>query len=272
MQAISLVASVARISALLGPLAGSLLYAAAGPAVTYAAIALLLGLSGTIALAFIAEKAKPPPATTNLRGSIAEGLRFVFASQVIIGSMALDLFAVFFGGVTGLLPIFADDILHTGPAGVGLLRGAASGGALLAMLVTTRHPPRRRAGVVLHAAIAGFGVGIIVFGLSTSLALSLAALFFAGACDGTSVVVRRAIVRIAAPDALRGRVAAVRGLFTGASNELGSFESGIAAKLIGAVPTVWLGGAITLAVVAVTAWRAPKLLRLDLSAKNPETR
>ncbi len=270
MQAISLVASVSRISALLGPLIGGVLYAAAGPAVAYGVIAALLAASALTTLAGIGAKPAPEPSRHNIRASISEGLRYVFASQVIVGSMALDLFAVFFGGVTGLLPIFADDILHVGPAGVGLLRGAASAGALLAMLVTTRHPPRAHAGVVLHAAVAGFGVGIIVFGLSTDLALSLAALFFAGLCDGTSVVVRRAIVRIAAPDALRGRVAAVRGLFLNASNELGSFESGVAASLVGAAPAVWLGGAITLVVVAATAWRAPELRRLDLGElENP---
>jgi MFS family permease len=264
MEAISLVASAARIAGMLGPLAGGVLYAAAGPGVTYAAIAAVLAASGLITWLGIGAKPAPEPPTHSMRGSIAEGLRFVFNSQVIVGSMALDLFAVFFGGVTGLLPVFADDVLHTGPAGVGLLRAASSAGALVAMLIATRHPPKTHAGVVLHVTIAGFGVGIIVFGLSTSLPLSLAALAFAGACDGTSVVVRRAIVRIAAPDALRGRVAAVRGLFLNASNELGSFESGVAASLVGTVPAVWLGGVITLVVVVATAWRAPELLGLDL--------
>ncbi len=264
MQAISLVASVSRVCGMLGPLLGGVLYAAAGPGVTYGVIAALLAASGLVTLLGIAAKPAPPPPTHSMRASIAEGLRYVFASQVIVGSMALDLFAVFFGGVSGLFPVFAEDILHIGPAGVGLLRGAASAGALAAMLVTTRHPPRSHAGLVLHVAVAGFGVGIIVFGLSTSLPLSLAALAFAGACDGTSVVIRRAIVRIAAPDALRGRVAAVRGLFLNASNELGSFESGVAASLLGTVPAVWLGGVVTLVVVAATAWRAPDLRRLNL--------
>jgi len=144
------------------------------------------------------------------------------------------------------------------------LRAAAAAGALGAMLVATRYPPRAKAGVALHLAIAGFGVGIIVFGLSRSLWLCMAALAFAGACDGISVVVRRAIVRMAAPDAMRGRVASVRGLFLNASNELGAFESGLAASALGIAPSVWAGGIVTLAVVAATAWRAPLLRRLDL--------
>jgi MFS family permease len=270
LNAVSLIASAGRISTLLGPVFGTLLYAWAGPEITFACVGLLLAASATTILAGIAPRRAPPPTQSRMLAAIHEGLRFVFASQVIVGSMALDLFAVFFGGVTGLLPIFAEGILHAGPAGVGLLRGAASAGALVAMLIATRHPPRARAGVVLHLAVAGFGVGIIVFGLSRDLWLSVAALMFAGACDGTSVVVRRAIVRVAAPDALRGRVAAVRGLFINASNELGSFESGVLASLVGAVPAVWLGGMVTLGVVGITAWRAPRLLRLDLTRIDPD--
>ncbi|HEY2133190.1 MAG TPA: MFS transporter [Acetobacteraceae bacterium] len=265
LNAVSLIASVGRIATLLGPVMGTLLYEFAGPGITFACVAGALALSATAILLGVAARPAPPPTESHMIASIREGLRYVFASQVIVGSMALDLFAVFFGGVTGLLPVFAVDILHAGPAGVGLLRAASSAGALVAMLVATRHPPRARAGIVLHMAVAGFGIGIIVFGLSRSLPLSVAALVFAGACDGTSVVVRRAIVRVAAPDALRGRVAAVRGLFINASNELGSFESGILASFVGAVPAVWLGGLVTLGVVSFTACRAPKLLRLDMT-------
>ena len=265
LNAVSLIASVGRIATLLGPVLGTLLYEFAGPGITFACVAFVLALSATAILLGVAARPAPPPTQSHMIASIREGLRYVFASQVIVGSMALDLFAVFFGGVTGLLPVFAVDILHAGPAGVGLLRAASSAGALLAMLVATRHPPRARAGIVLHLAVAGFGIGIIVFGLSRSLPLSVAALMFAGACDGTSVVVRRAIVRVAAPDALRGRVAAVRGLFINASNELGSFESGILASFVGAVPAVWLGGLVTLGVVGFTACRAPKLLRLNMT-------
>jgi MFS family permease len=184
----------------------------------------------------------------------------------MIGSMALDLFAVFFGGATALLPIFATDILHVGPAGFGVLRAAMSVGGLAAMLVAVRHPPRARAGLALHLAIAGFGLSIITFALSTSFVLSVIALTLAGACDGVSMVVRQAILRLVAPPAMRGRISAVRSVFINSSNELGDFESGVMAKFLGAVPAVWIGGVITLVVVAATAACAPKLLKLDLGA------
>ena len=211
---------------------------------------------------------RPAPVLLGTKASaiaaIAEGLRFVFASQILIGSMALDLFAVFFGGAAGLFPAFVQDVLHEGPSAVGLLRAAASAGALTAMLVATRYPPRRRAGAALHVAVAGFGVGIVVFGLSRDLYVCLAALFFVGCCDGVSVIVRRAIVRMAAPDHMRGRVSSVRGLFLNATNELGGAESGVVAALLGIAPAIWTGGVVTLLVAGVTARFAPKLVRLDL--------
>ena len=195
---------------------------------------------------------------------IAEGLRYVFHDQILLGSMALDLFAVFFGGATALLPVFATDILHVGPVGFGLLRSASAGGSLAAALMAGRFLPQRQAGKALLAVIGGFGVSMVVFGLSRDLALSLLALFVAGLCDGTSVVIRRAILRLASPDPMRGRIAAVKSVFVGSSNELGAFESGMAAALIGAAPAVWAGGLVTLGIVAFTAWRAPLLRRLDL--------
>jgi MFS family permease len=275
LNALSVVASFSRISSLAGPVLGGVVYELIGPARTYGVIAAVLAASALCLPLGIAARPAPHLGGGGYAGmfaSIREGLRYVFSSQVIVGSMALDLFAVFFGGAAGLFPVYAEDILHIGAAGVGLLRAAPAAGALASMLVTTRHPPRARAGLALHLAVAGFGVGIIVFGLSRNLYLSLAALFFVGACDGVSVVVRRAIVRMAAPDALRGRVAAVRGLFLNASNELGNFESGVAASLVGAVPAVWLGGVVTLLVAAATAKLAPKLLRLDLRAYEPVQR
>ena len=265
MNAVSLVASVGRIAGLAGPVLGGFAYEYAGPMPTFVVVAVMLSLSAAALPLGIAGRPAPPPGEVGALAAIGAGLRYVFRSQIIVGSMALDLFAVFFGGVAVLLPAFAEARLGEGPAAVGLLRAAASAGALAAMLVATRYPPRARAGLALHLAIAGFGVGIIVFGFSRDLWLCMAALAFAGACDGISVIVRRAIVRIAAPDALRGRVAAVRGLFLNASNELGAFESGMAAALLGIAPAVWAGGLVTLAVVAVTAWRAPELRRLDLT-------
>jgi hypothetical protein len=251
--------------ALAGPTIGGLLYAAVGPAGTYAAVGLAYLAGASLVLARVANRGAPPGASGDgAVAAIAEGLRYVLSDQVIIGSMLLDLFAVFFGGLNALLPIFAADILHAGPVGLGLLRGASSAGAFAAMLVATRHPPRRHAGWLLHLAVGVFGVAVIVFALSTNFALSLAALACAGACDGVSMVIRQAIAQLFAPEEMRGRIAAIRSIFITSSNELGDFESGVAASLLGVVPAVWLGGVVTLAVVAVTAWRAPSLRRLDL--------
>jgi MFS family permease len=265
LRAVSVLGSAGRAAFLLGPALGGLLYAAAGPAVAYAVIAAFYVAGAVLLRSGVPDRGPVAPARAGGAAvAIVEGIRYVFSDQVMVGSMMLDLFAVFFGGATALLPVYAADILHVGPAGLGLLRAASSFGGLAAMLLATRHPPRARAGLVLHLVVAGFGVSIIVFGLSTSFALSLAALACAGAFDGVSMVIRQAIMQLIAPDGMRGRIAAVRSVFITSSNELGDFESGIAASLIGAVPAVWLGGVITLAVVAVTAWRAPVLRRLDL--------
>ena len=266
MNAVSLVASVGRVAGLSGPVLGGIAYEMAGPFPTFLAAAVLL-VGATLAL-MLGIKPRQAPARSGtpvgVIAAIGEGLRFVFNSQMLIGSMALDLFAVFFGGAAGLFPAFAGEILHEGPWAVGLMRAATSAGALTSMLIATRVPPRARAGLALHLAVAGFGLGIIVFGLSRNLWLCLGALFFVGACDGVSVIVRRAIVRMASPDALRGRVSSVRGLVLIATNELGTFESGLAAVALGIAPAVWTGGVVTLLVVAITAWKAPVLRRLDL--------
>ena len=158
--------------------------------------------------------------------SLLGGIRYVARTPALIGSMALDLFAVFFGGAIALLPIFATDILHVGPVGLGLLRTAPSLGALGVMLIATRRPPSRHAGRTLLICVAGFGVSMIVFGLSTTFALSMVALFFSGVTDGLSMVIRNTILRVLSPERIRGRVASVNWVFIGASNELGAFESG----------------------------------------------
>jgi MFS family permease len=194
--------------------------------------------------------------------SISLGIKFVFKEQALVGSMALDLFAVFFGGAIALLPIFATDILHVGARGLGFLEAAPAAGALVVMLYSTHRPPIRHAGRNLLLCVAGFGVSILVFAFSKNFALSLAALFFSGFFDGISMVIRRSIVRLLSPEHIRGRVASVGMLFIGASNELGAFESGLLAHLIGTVPCVAVGGLITLTVVGITAAIAPKLRRL----------
>lgn len=268
----ALLATASRLSGVLGPVAAGLAWAWAGPVATYGLIAGLFA-AALLALLPIPRRA-PPPAAADAPGAASEimdGVRFVLRDQVLFGSMMLDLFAVFFGGATALLPALATEILHVGPEGFGLLRSAAAAGSLLAALLAPHVLPQRRAGHALLAVIGGFGVATVVFGLSTSLALSLAALFVAGACDGLSVVIRRAILRLASPEQMRGRIAAVKSVFVGSSNELGAFESGMMASLIGVPAAIWSGGLVTIGIVIATAALAPRLRRLDLVRMTAET-
>ncbi len=265
-RGVPLLATCARTADVLGPVVVGFAWTWAGPAATYAGLAALFLLASILLRIGVGPK-PPAPRTTGGVGPVTrilEGIGYVFRHQVLWASMALDLFAVFFGGVTALLPYFATEALGVGAEGFGLMRSGMAAGSLVAALACTRLLPRRRAGLVLHAAIACFGVAIIVFGLSRSFPLSLAALFLAGICDGVSVVIRNTILRLASPEALRGRIAAVKSVFVGSSNELGALESGLLAAAIGAVPTVLLGDAVTLAVVAIIAVRAPTLRRLNL--------
>ncbi|GMA16870.1 MFS transporter [Deinococcus metallilatus] len=252
-------------AAIAGPALGGVLYAAVGARGSYLFAAGLYGL----ALACLASvKAKPRPAFTPgepVWRSVKEGLAFVVQRQVLVGSMALDLFSVLFGGAVALLPVFASDILRVGPQGLGVLVAAPSIGALAVMLYATRHPPGQGAGRTLLLAVAGFGVCMLVFGLSRHFYLSVAALVAAGLFDGISMVVRKATLRLKAPDHMRGRVSAVSSMFIGASNELGAFESGLAASWLGTARSVWLGGIVTLLVVGVTAYLAPELRAMDLT-------
>lgn len=265
----SLSSGTGQIGAIIGPAVGGLLYAVIGVTQTYVALALILLVSVGAALLI---SPKPMPAispTESLRDSLSSGVRFVRRSPVLLSGMSLDLFAVLFGGAVAMLPIFASDILHVGPGGLGLLRTAPSVGALVAFSLAAWRPPKAHAGLTLLASVAGFGVAIIVFALSTNFLLSLFALFFTGATDGISVVIRSIITRVASPEHLRARIASVEYLFIGASNEVGAFESGITAKLFGVVPSVALGGIVTLAVVAVVATFVPQLRRLDLGVPFP---
>lgn len=195
------------------------------------------------------------------RETLAAGVRFVFADRVILAAITLDLFAVLFGGATALLPVFAKDILHVGPAGLGWLRAAPSAGALLTA-VWIAHRPLRRAGTLLLVAVGGFGVATVVFGVSRSFPLSMAALFLVGAFDSVSVVIRASLVQIRTPDGVRGRVNAVNGIFIDLSNELGGFESGSVAALVGPVATVVGGGIATIVVILVVraVWRELRTL------------
>jgi MFS family permease len=247
-----------------GPALGGLAIAVVGVPSTYLLLAGLLAIS-TLCIALVPRKPIPEPEPgEGIIESLAGGIRFVFRRQVLWGSMALDLFAVLFGGVVALLPVFASDVLHVGPFELGLLRAAPSAGAMLTMLAATRRPPNAHAGPILLVCVAGFGISMLVFGLSTSFIVSLVALFFGGVTDGLSVIIRITIVRLYSPEELRGRVASVSYLFIGASNELGAFESGMAARLLGVVPAVVVGASVTLAVVALVTIFAPELRRLDL--------
>jgi MFS family permease len=196
--------------------------------------------------------------------SLKEGIKFVYTNKSILGALTLDMVAVLFGGAVALLPIFAQDILKVGPEGFGILRAAPAVGALLTMFVAAHLPFYKNAGIKLLAAIFGFGVCIIVFGLSTWFWLSVFALFMSGVTDGISVVIRQTILQLKTPDSMRGRVAAVNSIFVGSSNELGAFESGLTAKLMGTVTAVVFGGSMTLLIVVFTGIKLPSFRNLDL--------
>jgi len=234
-----------------GPALGGFVYVAGAHAV-YAVCALLFALSSGLVAGVRYTRA--PAAIRNMSfDTLLAGVRFVRHQPVVLGAISLDLFAVLLGGATALLPIFAKDILHTGPWGLGLLRAAPAAGAFTLSLLLSRFPITRHAGRVLLAAVAFYGAATIVFGLSTSFVLSLLALVVAGAGDMVSVVVRQSLVQLDTPDAMRGRVSAVNSVFIGASNQLGEFESGVTAALFGPVASVLLGGLGTLLVA--TLWR-----------------
>nr|WP_199492021.1 MFS transporter [Luteimonas weifangensis] len=247
-----------------GPAIGGVLVGWSGMALAYTVAAALAALA---AVAIITLRVTEPPAPTEpvpVFKSIGEGMRFVWKTQVLLGAQVLDMFSVLFGGAVALLPAFITDILDAGPEALGLLRAAPAAGSILIALWLSRRPPERGAGRLLLAAVAGFGLCIIGFALSTQLWLSALLLMASGMCDGVSVVVRSTIMQLATPDHMRGRVASINGIFIGSSNELGAFESGLAAKLLGLVPSVIFGGCMTLGVVAATARFAPKLRRLNL--------
>lgn len=248
----------------LGPALGGVLVGVAGKSLTY-------GLAAGFALAAAAALLAMPvtePAQLQQRGpvfaSIGEGLRFVFGHQLLLAALALDMFAVLLGGAISLAPAFIKDVLHAGPEALGLLRGAPAVGSVAVAIWLSRHPLQGGAGRILLFAVAGFGVCIIGFGLSTVLWLSVLFLLLSGICDGISVVVRSTILQLSTPDEMRGRVSSVNSIFISSSNELGAFYSGSMARLLGLVNSVVLGGFATLAVAAATAVKAPKLRKLDL--------
>lgn len=254
------VASTVQLAAIVGPAAGGFIIAVTGGSA--AAFAVAAAAEATFVV-LLSRVPKAPATRTGRRdGGVLAGLRFVSRSPVFLAAITLDLLAVLFGGAVALLPIFAKDILEVGPAGLGWLRAAPAAGALTMALITTRLAPWERPGRVLLMAVAGFGLATVGFGLSRHLALSLACLYLTGVCDNISVVIRLTLEQMITPDALRGRVSAVKHLFVSMSNEIGAFESGATAALFGPVLSVVGGGAATLAVVGLVLWAWPVLARL----------
>jgi hypothetical protein len=193
-----------------------------------------------------------------------EGIHYVFNNQILLGAFTLDMFAVLFGGAVAMLPVFASDVLHVGPEGLGILRACPAIGAILMSVVLTFHPPVRHSGPLLLFSVFGFGLTMILFALSTNFYLSAFILFLSGALDDVSVVIRSSILQIFTSDEMKGRVAAVNSIFVGSSNELGAFESGVAARLMGLIPSVVFGGVMTLLVVTFAAIKSPTLRKLNL--------
>jgi MFS family permease len=260
LRAIALSSSGMQAAIVCGPALGGVLYTV-GAGTVYVSCAVLLLLSGALTLTV---RYRHQPSTLSATwGTVLAGVAFVWRAKVLLGATSLDLFAVLLGGATALLPIYARDILHTGPEGLGLLRAAPAFGALVMSLVLIRWPLQRRVGRRLLAAVGVFGLATVVFGLSTHFGLSLLALAITGAADSISVVTRQTLVQLETPDAMRGRVSAVNSIFIGASNQLGEFESGATAALFGAVGSVVLGGVGTVLVAALWLRLFPALARRD---------
>jgi MFS family permease len=260
-------AAANQVATIGGPAVGGLLYAAS-PVLAYAACALLYLVGGLCIGAIRARPAARLREPVTL-ASLFAGIRYIRGHPVMLGAISLDLFAVLLGGATALLPIYAKDILHVGPAGLGTLRAAPAIGALAMSLYLARQPLRRHVGRTMFAAVAAFGGATIVFALSTSFALSVATLVLLGASDMVSVVIRQTLVQLQTPDAMRGRVSAVNSVFIGSSNQLGEFESGLTAAWFGVVPSVVIGGVGTLVVVLLWIRWFPGLLRADRLAGSP---
>jgi len=270
-RAVATGSSAFQVATIVGPAIGGLLYVlnhlvtfGLAAAIYLAAILLVLGVKT------VRGDATPARAAPGEDDGVLAGLRYIRTNPVLLGAISLDMFAVLLGGVTALLPIYASDILKVGPTGLGLLRSAPAIGATVVGLYLAQHSIERRAGALMLACVAGFGVATIVFSLSTSLWLSVAALIALGGFDMVSMVIRQTLVQLSTPDAMRGRVSAVSFLFIGASNQLGEFESGATAALMGVIPAAVLGGVGTLVVVGLWTVLFPSLRRIDTLSKAPD--
>lgn len=261
-------ASAGQAAMIAGPALGGLLYVA-GAATVYGVSALLYLVALTLMSRLAYDHLPPRREPATLRTLFA-GVHFIRRRPAVFGVISLDLFAVLLGGATALLPIFAKDILHTGPWGLGILRAAPAVGALLMSVWLARHSLERRVGPIMFASVAGFGVATLVFALSTTLWLSVVALFALGAFDMVSMVIRGALVQLETPDDMRGRVSAVNAIFVNTSNQLGEFESGLLAAAVGAVNATLVGGIGTLVVVGLWIWWFPSLRRRQGLVSDPE--
>jgi MFS family permease len=252
-----------QIATVTGPALAGFLYGTIGVSNTFYWMVFGLAIALT-ALLFLSNK--PAPAIQRdepVLESIKQGFRFVWKSREILGTMSLDLFAVFFGGATALLPYFADVVLKTGPEGLGMLRSAPAIGSLVVLALVTFRPLKKQQGRLMLYCVAGFGAMIILFGLAQTFWLSMFALFMSGVLDGISVIVRSTILQLQTPDEMRGRVAALNSIFIMSSNELGAFESGLTSRIMGVIPAVLFGGGMTIVVVVATWFRAPGLRKLE---------
>ncbi len=262
-RAVAWNSSVFQSATIVGPVIGGLLYGwTASPKLVYscAAVEYVAALIVLAAIRVSAPQGLRPAASFWMA---LEGLKYIRRNKLILGAISLDLFAVLLGGAVALLPVYASEVLKIGASGLGLLRSAPGLGAVIMALVVARWPLQRHAGAIMLWCVCGFGIFTVVFGLSRSIPLSLAALVLIGACDMVSVIVRHTLIQLSTPDEMRGRVSAVNVVFIGASNEVGQFESGITAHWLGAVPAVVVGGLGTVAIVALWAWRFPALRRVD---------
>jgi MFS family permease len=248
---------------IVGPGISGFIYAGVGFSGTVLVVMALLGCV-LLLLSRIKDRKIESPAAGSVLTKIKEGIVFVRKTRMLLYSISLDLFSVLFGGVVAILPVFAEDILHVGPEGLGILRAAPSVGAILTLFFLSRLSLMRGAWKRLLLNVAGFGVATLVFAVSKNFWLSVAALFFVGAFDAVSVVIRQTILQLLVPDEMRGRVSSVNGIFISASNELGAFESGLAASLFGTVPSVVMGGLVSLGIVGAVWWKSRDLMGVDL--------
>ncbi|EXA67110.1 MFS transporter [Acinetobacter variabilis] len=249
---------------IIGPMLGGFMLAFLGRETSLLTVAVLVSICFVL-INLLQKRDFPKIETENVLHSLGDGFRFIWNSKIVLWSISLDLVSVLFGGVIALLPIFAEDILKVGPEGLGYLRAAPSIGALITMIVLTRFPPTQHAWRNMLLAVAGFGVFTLLFAFSNSMWLSLFALAMTGACDSISVVIRQTILQIYPPDNMRGRVAAVNGMFVSSSNELGAFESGLAARYMGTIMATVFGGSMTLLVVAISWARTKDLFGIDIT-------